>query len=70
MSWEEWQRWILYRKKRGFYDHVEHAAALIAVSIKGGKFEDFLPPRGEPVADEPATIEQAMAIMPGTVVRR
>lgn len=70
MSWEEWHRWILYRKKHGYYGHTERAAALVSRSIAGGKFEDYLPQRGEPVQDEPATIEQAMAIMPGTVVRR
>ena len=70
MSWEEWHRWILYRKKRGFHSHVEYAAALVSRSIAGGKFEDYLPQRGDPVPEEPATIEQAMAILPGVVVRR
>lgn len=72
MSWEEWRRWILYRRKFGVSVHrgIEHGAALVSRSIAGGKYEDYLPQRGEPVQDEPATIEQAMAIMPGTVVRR
>ena len=72
MSWEEWHRWILYRRKYGISVHrgIEHGAALISRSIAGGKYEDYLPQRGDPVPEEPATIEQAMAIMPGTVVRR
>ena len=49
---------------------IERGAALISRSIAGGKFEDYLPQRGEPAPEEPATVEQAMAILGGTVKRR
>lgn len=70
MSWEEWHRWILYRKKRGFHSHVEHAAALVSRSVAGGRFEDYLPQRESAQPTEPIGPEQAMAQMGGRVVRR
>ena len=73
MSYEEYVRWKLYAEKYGIMStsrSIERGAALISRSIAGGKFEDYLPQRGEPAPEEPATVEQAMAILGGTVKRR
>ena len=72
MSHDEYVRWCLYARKNGLNVNrsIERAAALIARSIAGGKFEDYLPQRGVPVPEEPATIEQAMAVLGGTIKRR
>lgn len=70
MSYDEWHRWILYRKKKGFHASLENAAALIAQALKGGRFEDYLPQRESAQSTEPIGPEQAMAQMGGRVVRR
>ena len=72
MSYEEYVRWTLYARKNGLSVNrsIERAAALVSRSIAGGKFEDYLPQRGEPSASEPVGVEQAMAMMPGTIKRR
>lgn len=49
----------------------EHAAALIALKLAGGKLADYLPKRDGPSAPpEAATIPQAMAALGGVVVQR
>lgn len=72
MSYDEWHRWILYRRKFGVSLHrgVEHAAALVSRSVAGGRFEDYLPQRESAQPTEPIGPEQAMAQMGGRVVRR
>lgn len=70
MSYDEALRWGLFIKKRGLHSHTEHAAALVARSIAGGKYEDYLPQRGAVQQTEPIGPEQAMAQMGGRVVRR
>lgn len=72
MSYEEYVRWTLYARKNGLSVNrsIERAAALVSRSIAGGKFEDYLPQRGEVRPNEPVSIEQAKAIWGGTVERR
>lgn len=72
MSHEEYVRWGFYARKNGLNINrsIERAAALVSRSIAGGKFEDYLPQRGEPVAEGPVSVEQAMAILGGTIKRR
>lgn len=72
MSYHEYVRWGLYAQKNGLNVNrsIERAAALVSRSIAGGKFEDYLPQRGEPEPEEPASIEQAMALLGGTIARR
>ena len=72
MSHDEYVRLCLYARKNGLNVNrsIERAAALIARSIAGGKFEDYLPQRGVPAPEELAMIEQAMAVLGGTIKRR
>lgn len=70
MSLDEFHYWLMYRAKWGISTlrGVEYSAALTAQATRGGKFEDYLPNRGEaPTLDEPVSIAQAMAILGGTV---
>lgn len=73
MSYEEYVRWRLYANKYGIMSHsrsIERAAALIALKLAGGRFEDYLPQRGEIQQTEPIDHVQAMKLMGGKVVRR
>lgn len=73
MSYEEYVRWRLYANKYGIMSHsrsIERAAALIALKLAGGRFEDYLPQRGEIQPAEPIDHVQAMKLMGGKVVRR
>lgn len=73
MSYEEYVRWRLYAEKYGIMStsrSLERVGALIAQSMRGGKFEDYLPQRGEIQQTEPIDHVQAMKLMGGKVVRR
>lgn len=72
MPEDEFRRWLLYRQKYGLslMRSVEFGAAITAQSIRGGAFADYLPQRGPKPEVAPISAEQAMALMPGTVVRR
>lgn len=71
MSASEVDIWAMYRAEYGVNQlrSIEFGSALVAQSIRGGQFEDYLPQRGNP---KPKTItpEQAMALMPGKVIKR
>ena len=71
MSASEVDIWAMYRAEYGVNQlrSIEFGSALVAQSIRGGQFEDYLPQRG---ATKPKTItpEQAMVLMPGKVIKR
>lgn len=73
LSLDEFQTWLMYRAKWGVSLHrnVEFGSAIVAQSMRGGKLSDFLPNRGTALPDqvEPATVEQAMMVMPGKRMR-
>lgn len=72
MSAREVDMWARYRAEYGVNQmrSIEFGSALIAQSIRGGKFEDYLPQRGVEAKPAGVTPEQAMALMPGKVIRR
>lgn len=64
--------WARYRAEYGVVTlrALESGTALIAQSLKGGKIEDYLPLRGQPIQPKGVTPEQAMALLPGKIIRR
>lgn len=72
MSAREVDTWVRYRAEYGVNQMraIEFGSALVAQSMRGGKFEDYLPQRGTPAPPAAVTPEQAMALMPGKVIRR
>lgn len=71
MSANEVDLWAMYRAEYGLNQlrSIEFGSALVAQSIRGGEFESYLPQRA---STQPKTVtpEMAMALMPGTVIRR
>lgn len=72
MGGTEVDLWARYRAEYGV-NHlraIELGSALVARTVGGGKFEDYLPQRSQPGKPAGITPEQAMALMPGKVIRR
>lgn len=68
---DEFHTWLLYRRKWGvsLLRGVENGSALVAQSMRGGKFTDYLPNREQQTPAEPVTVEQAMQLLPGKRMR-
>ena len=72
MSAAEVGVWAMYRAEYGVNQlrSIEYGSALVARTVGGGDFEDYLPRRGGVAKPAGVTPQQAMALMPGKVIRR